>query len=76
MGRLFILVVLVLVGIWLVKRALRALDAPERPSGPEPVQDLVRCAHCALLLPRAEARQRDGGLYCTEDHARLGPRKR
>jgi uncharacterized protein len=36
---------------------------------------LVRCAHCDLLLPRAEARGDGGLLYCSEEHARLGPRR-
>ena len=35
--------------------------------------DLVRCAHCGLHLPRAEAQGAGGRLYCSEEHARLGP---
>jgi uncharacterized protein len=76
MGRLLVLALLVIAAIWLVKRALRGLEAPEPPRGPKAAEDLVRCAHCALLLPRAEARDRDGALFCTEEHARLGPRRR
>jgi uncharacterized protein len=33
----------------------------------------VRCVHCGLLLPRNEARQSAGAIYCSEEHARLGP---
>jgi uncharacterized protein len=36
--------------------------------------DLVACAHCGVHLPRSEARQAPGGLYCSEEHARLGKR--
>ena len=74
MGRLLILVLLAVVALWLVRRALRRaappVDAP--PSAP-PTEELVRCARCSLLLPRAEARMAAGAIYCSEEHARLGP---
>jgi len=35
-------------------------------------QDLVRCARCGVHLPRDEAREAGGRLYCGEEHARLG----
>jgi len=58
----------------LVRRALgaRRKDAPPRagPSG-----ELVRCAHCGVHLPRGEARTADERDYCSEEHARLGPRR-
>jgi uncharacterized protein len=76
MVRLFVLVALVLVGVWLVRRALRHLDAGDAPPAPRPAEELVHCVHCGLLLPRAEAREASGGVYCTEEHARLGPRRR
>jgi uncharacterized protein len=76
MGRLFILIVLVLVAVWLVRRALARLNEPEGGSNRDSTavrDELVRCAHCGLLLPRAEARQSAGAIYCSEEHARLGP---
>jgi hypothetical protein len=33
----------------------------------------VRCVQCGVLLPRAEARMAAGALYCSDEHARLGP---
>jgi uncharacterized protein len=72
MGRFLILVLLVLLAVWLVKRALRSSGrsgAAEKP----PVQgDLVSCARCGLNLPRTEARESQGVLYCSDEHARLG----
>jgi uncharacterized protein len=76
MGRLFILIVLVLVAVWLVRRTLARMNEPDgraKKDGTAAPEELVRCAHCGLLLPRAEARQSAGALYCTEEHARLGP---
>jgi uncharacterized protein len=72
MGRLLVLVVIVVLAVWLVRRALRA-PAPKSP--PQAKEgELVQCAHCGLHLPRAEARQGEGALYCSEEHARLGRR--
>ena len=78
MGRLLVLVVLVVAAVWLIRRALRAPgerkeSAGERQEALKEADELVRCARCDLLLPRAEARAAAGALYCTEEHARLGP---
>jgi uncharacterized protein len=86
MGRLLFLAILVIAGIWLVKRALaraeRGSDAPVRAPGE--AQDLVGCAQCGMLVPRADARAAGGAPfsaaggapYCSDEHARLGPRRR
>lgn len=74
MGRLVVLVLLVVLAVWLVRRALRRPASHEMKPSKEQQGDLVRCAHCAVHLPRAEAREREGLLYCSEEHARLGSR--
>ena len=73
MGRLLTLILLVVVAAWLIRRALRRAAARDAPSAKAEPQELVRCVHCGLLLPRAEAREAAGALYCSEEHARLGP---
>jgi uncharacterized protein len=72
-GKLLVLLLLVIAGVWLVKRALRnaARDDRSAPSA-KASEQLVRCAHCGLLLPRGEARQAGGAIYCSEEHSRLG----
>ena len=76
MGRLLSFAILVFLAVWLARRALARIDAGDSTTPAKPVEDLVRCAHCGLLLPRAEARERRGAIYCTEEHARLGPARR
>jgi uncharacterized protein len=73
MGRLVVLVVLIVLAAWLVRRAWRAAarNPLGRKAGPAQ-QDLVSCARCGMHLPRAEAREAGGRLYCGEEHARLG----
>jgi uncharacterized protein len=74
MGRLLVLIAIVLAIGWLLRRALRPPVSASR-SSPEkaPAEELVRCAHCDVLLPRGEARMAAGALYCGDEHARRGP---
>lgn len=73
MGRLLVLILLVVLAVWVIRRAFRASRAADQPAKqPLEQQDLVRCARCGVHLPRSEARQADGALYCGEEHARLG----
>jgi uncharacterized protein len=75
--RLIVLIVLVVIAVWLVRRALRSSAIRKDNARREPQVkpgDLVRCSHCGLHLPRAEARQVEGALFCSEEHARLGRR--
>jgi uncharacterized protein len=75
MLRLIVLVVLVVLAVWLIRRALARSNRRSEPPRPGSSRgELVKCAHCGLHLPRAEARQTQGLLYCSEEHARLGRR--
>jgi uncharacterized protein len=71
--RFLVLVLLVVLAVWLIRRALRGArpGAPAQKAGAVQ-QDLVSCARCGMHLPRAEARESGGRLYCGEEHARLG----
>ena len=72
MGRLLILILIVVAAVWLVKRAL-AGKRPEVARKPPVDGELVSCARCGVHLPRAEARSAGERLFCSEEHARLGP---
>ena len=74
MGRLLVLIVIVVAVVWLLKRAL-AGPRPTVTQKPAVEGDLVSCARCGVHLPRAEARGAGERLYCSEEHARLGPRQ-
>jgi uncharacterized protein len=73
MGRLLTLIVLVVLAVWLVRRALRRAAPPPEVRTSQTSDELVRCVQCGVLLPRAEARMAAGVLYCSDEHARLGP---
>ena len=80
MGRLIVIVLVVVLVVWLLKRALAGpRQRGSGPSGPPaadgtPQGELVNCAHCGVNLPRAEARSAGGRHYCSEEHWRAGPR--
>jgi uncharacterized protein len=73
MGRLVVLILIVVLAVWLIRRALRSsATGPAQKEGAVQ-QELVACARCGMHLPRAEARAAGGRMYCGEEHARLGP---
>ena len=84
MGRLIVIGIVVVLVVWLLRRALagprsRGGGPPSDGSGPraagsEQKGELVSCAHCAVNLPKSEAHSADGRFYCSEEHWRLGPR--
>lgn len=76
--RNLILVILVLIAVWWVRRQLlrigenRAKRAQAAP--PTPAQQMVACAHCGLHVPEGEGVSGAGVFYCCDAHRRLGPR--
>lgn len=73
MGRLLVLLLIIVGIVWLVRRALRGESAQEVAQKPPVQGELVSCARCGVHLPRGEARDSGGALFCSEEHARLGP---
>jgi uncharacterized protein len=74
MGRFLLLLAIVVLAFWLVRRAL--VRGKVRPMARPPAEtqgELVKCAHCGTHLPLAEARAAGDRVYCSDEHARLGP---
>ncbi len=70
MGKLIFLLVLVIV-VWAVfKNILKSRARGGEPRIPTP-EDMVRCTHCGVHLPRSESLTSGGNYFCSEDHLRL-----
>jgi uncharacterized protein len=71
--RYVVLILLAVIAVWLVRRALRSSGKNEGAERPAVQGDLVSCARCGMHLPRAEAKEAGGALFCSDEHAKLGP---
>ena len=64
MGRLLLLVAIV-VAVFLLIRSYRK----NAPLQDKPVaEDMVRCAHCGVHLPKGESIQAGGNFFCSAEH--------
>jgi uncharacterized protein len=58
-----------------MRRALARGARPSAGAGEARPGELVRCAHCGVHVPGSEARLQGDRVYCSDEHARLGPRE-
>jgi hypothetical protein len=72
--RILIIMALVGIGLFLLKKALGTRKPPPSQSQ-QPDGKLVVCAHCAARLPATEALWKEGQAFCSMTHRNLGPRK-
>lgn len=70
MGKILLLVVIALVVYTIIKRYQQSLKAP--PVILRPAEDMVKCAHCHVNLPRSDALTTQGEFFCTSEHLQLG----
>ncbi len=75
MGRLIVLILLAVALAWLIRHALRRARKTDLEKQPPAQAELVSCAQSGMHLPRAEARLAGERAYCSDEHARLGPRE-
>lgn len=86
MTKLLVVLLVVAVGLWALlarsrgsgRRGGTQRDGQAAAAAPAPsasAQDMVRCAHCGLHLPAADAVQVGTRSYCGAEHAAAGPRE-
>ena len=84
MAKLFIWIVIIL-AVLIVARVLsfakakRNVAADPRPQNnrfqKNAPEQMVRCAHCGIYLPRSQALMSNHHTWCSLEHAKHGPRK-
>ena len=65
MSRLLLLIAIVIVVYWLFRSYLKG-NTPQ--SHNQAAEDMVRCAHCGLHLPKGESIVADGLTFCCAEH--------
>ena len=71
-GKILLLVIIGLVVYALFRSYQRSLNKPSAPAREQSVEDMVKCAHCGVNLPRSEAIYSGGEFFCTTEHKQLG----
>lgn len=73
MGKLLLFAVVALLVYWAIKRNWRG--GGQRNESQEPPasagEDMVRCAHCSVHLPKSESIATQGKFFCSDEHRRL-----
>jgi uncharacterized protein len=67
MGRLLFVFAIVAVVYLLFRSYRKNLSGPDRIVS----EDMVRCAHCGVHLPKGESIRAEGKDFCSEEHRDL-----
>ncbi|WP_090333938.1 PP0621 family protein [Nitrosomonas sp. Nm51] len=74
MGKLVFFLMIAVLVYWLIKaRSSEDTENPEdsnseENTAPKSLEEMVRCAHCGVHLPRSESITSQGEFYCSNDH--------
>lgn len=78
LAKLLIWVVVIIAALFITRlithKKTVARTRPGRAPSPKGTEQMVRCAHCGIYLPRSEALMSNDHTWCSLDHAKLGPR--
>ena len=71
MGRLFLVLVLLAVSLYVVKYLRTKLDNPQKHIKKDTKNDkMVKCLHCGLHIPESEAIKQGDKAFCSLEHAK------
>lgn len=76
MAKFLMLIGVIVAVVLLVKNYQRSLARQDEKTADQPAtvksEDMVRCDHCGVHLPKSESFLSQGHFYCSDDHRRLG----
>ena len=75
MGRILFLILIAVLFFLLIRSFTRSLkkrrEEIEKAQRSLEGEDMVRCVHCGVHLPRSESIVSEGKFYCSDEHRRL-----
>ena len=71
MKYILLLVLGLLVVYWILKAYRRRVERNGAPPPAKGSEDMVRCEHCGVHLPRSESITTQGRFFCTPEHKQL-----
>lgn len=69
--RLILLAVLVWIIYRLIKGYAKSIDKAQTKTRGQVGEDMVRCAHCGVHIPKSEGLFIEGKVFCSEAHHKL-----
>lgn len=72
MFKILLLIAIGFVVLAVIRTYQRSLNKPTTSAREPVVEDMVKCAHCGVNLPRSEAIYSGGDFFCTPEHKQLG----
>jgi uncharacterized protein len=71
LAKIILLVLGLILVVWLVRSYRRRVDrGSAQGTTPTQGENMVRCAHCGVHLPRSESLTTQGSFYCSAEHQR------
>ncbi len=70
LAKIILLVLGLILVVWLVRSYRRRVDHSDNPGHAAQGENMVRCAHCGVHLPRSESLTTQGSYYCSAEHQR------
>lgn len=79
MGKLLLWAVVIIAALFITrivtqKKPFIAPPRKDKAPAPQGSEEMVRCAHCGIYLPRSEALMSNNHTWCSLEHAKLGTR--
>ncbi|MCC7080682.1 MAG: hypothetical protein IT530_08430 [Burkholderiales bacterium] len=74
MAKILLIVAVFALAYFVMRGYARSVAAKPRPNSAEHEDDMVRCRHCGIHLPRGESVGAGADFYCSEEHRKIhGP---
>jgi uncharacterized protein len=70
LAKIILLVLGLLLAYWILRSYRRRIARGDAKPSAGAGEDMVKCAHCGVHLPRSESIVTQGNFYCSPEHRR------